>query len=66
MKPGDEIVEFDLKGYFNSVNRHNIHEAALRYSKLLANCVRNVVDYTRYTFEELLQETELIKVDYQH
>jgi hypothetical protein len=24
------------------------------------------VDYTRYTFEELLQETELIKVDYKH
>jgi len=66
MKEGDEIVEFDLKGFFNSVNRHSIHEAAARYSMLLANCVRNVVDYTRYTFEELLQETELIKVDYKH
>lgn len=66
MKEGDEIYEFDLKGFFNSVNRHNIHEAALRYSQLLSNCVRNVVDYTRYTFGELLQETELIKVDYKH
>lgn len=66
MKEGDEIYEFDLKGFFNSVNRHNIHEAALRYSKLLANCVRNIVDFTRYTFGELLQESELIKVDYKH
>jgi len=66
MKEGDEIYEFDLKGFFNSVNRHSIHEAALRYSQLLSNCVRNVVDYTRYTFGELLQESELIKVDYKH
>jgi hypothetical protein len=66
MKEGDEIYEFDLKGFFNSVNRHNIHEAGLRYSKLLANCIRNIVDFTRYTFGELLQESELIKVDYKH
>jgi hypothetical protein len=66
MKEDDCIYEFDLKGFFNSVNRHSIHEAALRYSMLLANCVRNVVDYTRYTFEELRIETELIEVDYRH
>jgi len=65
-KEDDCIYEFDLKGFFNSVNRHSIHEAALRYSMLLANCVRNVVDYTRYTFEELRVETELIEVDYRH
>jgi hypothetical protein len=59
-------VEFDLKGFFNTIKRHSIHEAALRYSMLLANCIKHVMDNTRYIYDKLRVETELIKVDYKH
>jgi hypothetical protein len=62
----DVIVEFDLKGFFNTVKRQSVHEAALRFSKLLANCLRHIVDNTRYTFDKLRPETELIHVPGKH
>jgi hypothetical protein len=61
-----EIYEFDLKGFFNTIKRHAVHEAALRYSKLLGNCVRHIMDNTRYTFKKLRTETELIHVPGKH
>jgi len=65
-KEGDVIIEFDLKGFFNTINRWSIHEAALRYSQLLSNCIRHIMDNTRYIYDNLRVETELIKVDYKH
>lgn len=65
-KADDVIVEFDLKGFFNTIKRHAIHEAALRYSMLLANCVKHIMDNTRYIYDRLRVETELIKVDLKH
>jgi len=65
-KPSDRVVEFDLKGFFNTVSRHSVEEAAGRFSLLLRNCVRHIIDNTRYVFEELKTETELIRVDYRH
>jgi hypothetical protein len=61
-----QIYEFDLKGFFNTIKRHAVHEAALRYSKLLGNCVRHIMDNTRYTFKKLRTETELIHVPGKH
>jgi hypothetical protein len=61
-----QIYEFDLKGFFNTVKRYAVHEAALRYSKLLANCVRHIMDNTRYVFKKLRSETELILVPGTH
>jgi hypothetical protein len=65
-KADDVIVEFDLKGFFNTIKRHAIHEAALRYSMLLANCIKHIMDNTRYIYDKLRVETELIKVDLKH
>jgi len=62
-KEGDVIVEFDMKGFFNTINRWSIHEAALRYSQLLSNCIRHIMDNTRYIYDNLKVETELIKVN---
>lgn len=62
-KEGDVVVEFDLKGFFNTINRWSIHEAALRYSQLLSNCIRHIMDNTRYIYDNLKVETELIRVD---
>jgi len=64
--PEDKVIEFDLKGFFNTVSRHSVEEAAGRFSLLLRNCLRHIIDNTRYAFEELKPETELIQVDYKH
>lgn len=65
-EPDTNIYEFDLKGFFNTVKRYAVHEAALRYSKLLGNCVRHIMDNTRYVFKKLRMETELIHVPGKH
>lgn len=63
----DVVIEFDLKGFFNTVHRHSVQEAANRFSLLLGNCVRHIIDNTRYVFEELRPETELHRInDYTH
>lgn len=65
--PEDRVIEFDLKGFFNTVKRHSVQEAANRFSLLLGNCVRHIIDNTRYTFDELRPETELHTInDYTH
>jgi len=61
------IIEFDLKGFFNTIKRHSVQDAAGRFSLLLGNCVRHIIDNTRYVFEELKPETELHRInDYTH
>jgi hypothetical protein len=61
MDENDVIIEFDFRSFFNKIARDQITLATQKYSILLTNSVKMIMDKIRYTFKTLRPEAELIK-----